>query len=128
MAVKPASILPIPGDNSRMPFAQFLPVVRGEIDDCDHTAGPCYASRFGQCDGRVLREVEHLVEQYGIELLGSERNIREIALYKFDLFSRQVLQLGARDAQHFQAFVERHDAVGAVGEQFRHPARAGPDI
>lgn len=38
------------------------------------------------------------------------------------------MQPGAGDAQHFRALVERRDAAGLRGEEFRHAARARADI
>lgn len=57
-----------------------------------------------------------------------QRQIGKIALHQLDLGGGQMLQLGARDPQHFEVLVERHDPLRAGGEQLGHAARAGADI
>ena len=111
-----------------VPVAQFLVLVRGEIDNRDPPAGPGDARGLGQRGGRLLREMEHLVQQHRVEAVRGERQRGEIALHQLDRVGRQRLQLGARDAQHVEALVERDDPLGAVGEQLRHPPRPGTDI
>ena len=50
-------------------LAQFLPAMRGEIDDRHAPARPQHARRFRYRQRRILREMEHLMEQDGVEAL-----------------------------------------------------------
>ena len=88
-----------------MTVAQFLAVMRREIDDRNSPAGARHPRRFGQHSRRVLREMQHLVEQHRVEALRGERKCSEIALNELDLLGREMLQFGARDAQHVEALV-----------------------
>ena len=107
---------------------QFLKVVAGEIDDGDPSTRPCDTRCFGQWQGWVLREMQHLMQYHGVEASAGKRQITEIALDQLDLGSGKMLKLCTRDPQHFEVFIERYDPVGFFGKKFCHPPRTGSDI
>jgi len=108
--------------------AQFLAIVRGEIDNCDPAAWRGDARGFGQHGFGRVRIVQHLVEQHGIERGVAEGQRGKIALHQFDSSGRQMLEPRARNPQHFGALVDRDDVGGGGCVKLGHPPGAGADI
>jgi len=109
-------------------LAQFLALVRGEIDDRDRRALARNPRRLRQRALRLLRIVQNLVEQHGVDRGVVERERGEIALHDIEPVGREVLEPCAREPQHFGALVERDHAVRARGEKLGHPPGTGADI
>lgn len=111
-----------------MPRAQLFAIMRREINNRDTAAWACDARRFGQSLGGVCSKVQHLMQKDGVKMARIKRQIRKIALHQIDLHRGQMLKLGARNPQHFQILVERHNTISASSEQLGHPPRSRSNI
>ena len=111
-----------------MALAQFLAVVRGEIDNRECAACFRHTRRFCQNRAGFLRIVQHLMEQDRIERRIVERQQGEVALDQIDQPRRKLLKPRAGDLKHLRAAIERGDVAGVGCEQLGHAARPGADI
>ncbi len=111
-----------------MPLAQFLVLVGGEVDNGHAPPFARHPRGFAQGFGRVLREMEHLMEQHRVDARRSQRQAGEIPVNHLYPLAAEMLEPRAGDAQHRRAFVERHHSFRAGDEDFRHSTGAGTDV
>src|SRR3546814_9293091 len=71
--------------------------------------------------------MERLMNDDAVDAGIGDRQLEKVALQQVDRH-RLPLQLGARDAQHFGAAVERGDPARGRREDFGHPPRPGADV
>jgi len=111
-----------------MAITQFVTFMPSQIDHRNAASGPCNARRFAQGQRGVLCEMEHLMQQHGIEMMRGEGQVGEIALLQLDLVRPESLKAGTRNAQHIEVLVERDD-VGRMGrKQFGDASGSCADI
>ena len=110
----------------RVAGAQLLAVVRREIDDQQPPARPQHARRLGDRRARLLREVEHVVQDRDIRRAIRHRQRIQVRLAQFGV--GPVVQLRPRQPQHLRRPVDAQRAVRLVAEQLQHPPRARTDI
>ncbi len=117
-----------PETRMRVAFAQLLERMRREIDDRDARAGRRNPASLVEHGLRVLGIMQHLVQQDRVGRGIGQRQRVKIALDQIDRTALHMLQLGARQTQHFRAAVDGGAVVGGGAEQFDHPPGAGADI
>ena len=111
-----------------VPFTQLLALVSGEIDHCDAPPGLGNPRCLAQRRRRILREMEHLMEQHCVHAGAFQWQAGEIAMHHLDALAAEVLEPRPRHAEHGRALVECDDANCIVREQLGHPAGASADV
>ena len=80
--------------------AQELERVRREVDDQQAAAGCEQAGRLAQRAGRVVEEVQHLVDDDEVERVAVERRAVHVALAEVGVADLGALEVGAGDGEH----------------------------
>lgn len=111
----------------RRKYAQFLILVRREIDDEEMPAAAQHPCRLRDHAVGLVREVQRLMDDDAVDARIVHRQRQKIALHQVDR-DRLIGQFGARETQHFRAAVERGDAPRGRRENLCHPASARSDV
>lgn len=92
-----------------MTFTQFLPAMRRQIDNRDPPARPTNTRRFGQREGRIRSEMQHLMQQNCVKTGRGKGQGGEIALHQFPTGGGQMLQPRPGKAQHLRAAIKANN-------------------
>lgn len=111
----------------RLFAAQKFVVMRREIDNEQPTARLETQRGFTQCARRIIEEVQHLMQNDGVEPLHLERERVDIALPEFSP-NTCLGELCTRHGQHCMAGINADEALGTVGQNLQHATRACAQI
>ncbi len=108
--------------------AQEFERVRREIDQHQDAIRPQHPRRLGDCRGRTVGVMQHLMDHNGVE-----RGVRQIELVHVAEPDRRALQSRAfeidpRDRQHLARLVDAERALDSRPQDFKDAAGPGPDI
>jgi hypothetical protein len=111
----------------RLLAPQEFMVVRREIDNEHPPTGLETQRRFPQRARRIIEEMQHLMQNDGIETLHLERQRIDIALPQLSSHAR-LRQLRARNRQHRVTGINTDEAIGTISQNLQHAASASPKI
>ena len=111
----------------RLLATQKFVVMRREIDNEQPTAGLETQRGFTQCARRIIEEVQHLMQNDGVEPLHLKRERVDIALPEFSPHTC-LGELRTRHGQHCMAGIDADKALGAVSQNLQHATRARAQI
>jgi len=99
-----------------------------EIDDHQPSRGPHHARRLGNRERWTVGVMQDLMENRRIEALIGERQLKDVALADRAIVQIRLLEIGARDREHFARQIDTDRALDARRYDFQHAAGAGAKI
>ena len=108
--------------------AQELEIVRGEIDDQQAAGGPQHARRRVDRARAVVEEVQHLMDDDGVEGVLGQREVVDVALAHAAMAQPGAIEPRAGEREHVEREIESQAALDARPEQFEHAPGAGAEI
>ena len=109
-------------------LAQELKLMRREIDHQQLAAGREHARGFGDRRGRIVEEVQHLMQHHRVGGTVGQRHVIEIAVAHLRMGEPGALELHARIGQHVVIEIEAERLLRAGAEQFEDAPGAGAEI
>ena len=103
--------------------AQEFEIVRREIDHQQPAAGPQHARRLLDRARAVVEEVQHLVDDDGVEGILRQREVVDVALPHAAMLEPGAVEPRARERQHVERQIEAEAALDAAARTVRACAR-----
>ena len=109
-------------------FTQEFLLVWCKVDHQQASARTQHARRLMDRACAVVEEMQHLVQNDGVERIVGEWQIVDVALPHAAVLETGALKSVARKQQHVEREVEPETALDFRAEQFEHAPRSGPQI
>ena len=108
--------------------AQFLALVRREIDHQQASVGAEHARRFGNRRSGRLGVMQHLVDDDAVGALAGEREGVHVGLPQAGVGDPGLVELHPGNPKHFRRAIDAERLGGTGAEQFDHPPGTGADV
>ena len=107
---------------------QFDQIVRREIDDQHHAAGPHHAGGLAQRRGRIVGIVQDVMDGDDVEAVGFEGQGIHVALADVGIVDAGPGEVVPRQRQHLARLVDADGLLDLGRQHFQKPAGAGADV
>ncbi len=108
--------------------AQELLVVRREVDDDEPAVRAQHAGGLADRAGRVVEQVQHLMDDDDVERVPRKAERVEVALAHPAVAQAGTIEVGAGDGEHLERLVEPEAVLDPRSEQLEHPAGSGTEV
>ena len=109
-------------------LAQPLEAMRRQVHHDQPTAGGKHAGSLGQGGGRVVGEVEDLMQRDRAERAVGHRQLVHVAVANLTIACLALVEVGARDRQHVVTEVDPEAEAYLAGQYLQDPAGPGADV
>ena len=102
--------------------------MRVEVDDDEPAAGRERPGGFFQRAGRIVEEMQHLMDDDEIVAVALDRGRVDVALAQMHVAQSALIDAAPGQRQHRRALVDADSARGVGRQQFEHPSRSRAEI